>query len=314
MSNVKLLEVGSEEVGQRLDNFLLKHLRKVPKMLIYRIIRKGEVRVNKGRAQPSRRLELGDIVRVPPVSMVEAGEKVVPPKTQMARIEDLILYEDADLMVVNKPSGMAVHGGSGVSWGLVELVRNLRQDAKRVELVHRLDRDTSGAIILAKKMSVLRCLHEQIRQNQIEKRYLTLLAGHWPKNKQKVDLPLLRTTLGSGERMVEVSPDGKACLSYFFLQQQFDQAALMEVKLITGRTHQIRVHAKAQGCPVVGDDKYGIDEVNKRFKALGMASLALHAQRLVFEHPSTQRKIEIEAPLFKDFKQLISKLEQKDGK
>jgi 23S rRNA pseudouridine955/2504/2580 synthase len=309
-----MLEVDSEEVGQRLDNFLLKHLRKAPKMLIYRIIRKGEVRVNKGRAQPSRRLELGDIVRVPPVTIAEVGEKVVPPKVQMERIENLILFEDSDLMVINKPPGMAVHGGSGVSWGLVELVRNLRSDAKRVELVHRLDRDTSGAIILAKKMSVLRNMHEQIRQNQVEKRYLTLLAGQWPKNKQKVDLPLLRTTLGSGERIVEVSPDGKPCLSYFFLQQQFDQAALMEVKLITGRTHQIRVHAKAQGCPVVGDDKYGVDEINSEFKELGMASLALHAQRLVFVHPATNNKVEIEAPLFKDFKRIISKLEQQSGK
>ncbi|WFE67981.1 RluA family pseudouridine synthase [Thiomicrospira sp. R3] len=314
MSNVKFLEVGSEEVGQRLDNFLLKHLRKVPKMLVYRIIRKGEVRVNKGRAQPSRRLELGDIVRVPPVAMAEVGETVIPPKAQMDKIESLILYEDNDLLVINKPSGMAVHGGSGVSWGLVELVRNLREDARRVELVHRLDRDTSGAIILAKKMSVLRNLHEQIRQDQVEKRYLTLVAGQWPKGKQKVDLPLIKNTLRSGERMVDVSPDGKACLSYFFIQQQFAQVALMEVRLVTGRTHQIRVHARAQGCPVVGDDKYGFDEINKQFKALGMARLALHAKRLVFTHPLTNKQIEIEAPLFNDFTRTIKTLEQASGK
>ncbi|UQB42774.1 RluA family pseudouridine synthase [Thiomicrospira microaerophila] len=310
MSKVRFLEVTSEEVGQRLDNFLLKHLRKVPKMLVYRIIRKGEVRVNKGRAQPSQRLVLGDLVRVPPVAMAESGEVVTPPKTQQDKIEGLILYEDDDLLVINKPSGMAVHGGSGVSWGLVELVRNLREDARRVELVHRLDRDTSGAIILAKKMSALRSLHEQIRQDQVEKRYVTLLAGQWPKAKQKVDLPLLKNTLRSGERMVEVSPDGKPCLSYFFLQQQFKDAALMEVKLVTGRTHQIRVHARAQGCPVIGDEKYGFDEVNKLFKEWGMARLALHAKRLVFKQPSTQQTIEIEAPLFGDFTRIIKRLEQ----
>lgn len=313
MSKVRFLEVTSEEVGQRLDNFLLKHLRKVPKMLVYRIIRKGEVRVNKGRAQPSQRLVLGDLVRVPPVAMAESGEVVMPPKTQQDKIEGLILYEDDDLLVINKPSGMAVHGGSGVSWGLVELVRNLREDARRVELVHRLDRDTSGAIILAKKMSALRSMHEQIRQDQVEKRYVTLLAGQWPKAKQKVDLPLLKNTLRSGERMVEVSPDGKSCLSYFFLQQQFKDAALMEVKLVTGRTHQIRVHARAQGCPVIGDEKYGFDEVNKLFKAWGMARLALHAKRLVFKQPSTHQIVEIEAPLFGDFTRTIKRLEQEIG-
>lgn len=313
MSNVRMLVVDGEEAGQRLDNYLLKHLRKVPKMLVYRIIRKGEVRVNKGRAQPSRRLLEGDIVRVPPVAITEAGEKVTPPKVQMERIEDLILFEDADLIVVNKPSGIAVHGGSGVSWGLVELVRNLREDAKRVELVHRLDRDTSGAIILAKKMSVLRAMHLQIRQNEIEKHYLTLVCGQWPKDKQKIDLPLIKNTLRSGERIVQVSPDGKPCLSYFILQQQFEQAALMTVKLITGRTHQIRVHALSQGCPVVGDDKYGHEVQNKAFKTLGMSSLALHAQRLSFTHPVTGNKIEIEAPLFHDFKHIITVLEKARG-
>ena len=191
MSGVRWVEVMQEEAGQRLDNFLLKHLRKVPKALVYRIIRKGEVRVNKGRAQPSTRLAEGDVVRVPPVITAEAGEAVVPPKAQMEKIAGLILYEDDDLIVVNKPSGIAVHGGSGVSWGLVELIRNLRPDARRVELVHRLDRDTSGAIILAKKVSVLRHLHEQIRENKVEKLYLTLVAGVWPKHPEKVDLPLL---------------------------------------------------------------------------------------------------------------------------
>jgi 23S rRNA pseudouridine955/2504/2580 synthase len=313
MSNVKMLVVDQEEAGQRLDNYLLKHLRKVPKMLVYRIIRKGEVRVNKGRAQPSRRLVEGDVVRVPPVAITEAGEKVVPPKAQMARIEDLILYEDGDLIIVNKPSGIAVHGGSGVSWGLVELVRNLREDAKRVELVHRLDRDTSGAIILAKKMSVLRAMHEQIRQNQVEKQYLTLVTGQWPKDKQKIDLPLIKNTLRSGERIVQVSPDGKPCLSYFIVQKQFERAALMKVNLITGRTHQIRVHALSQGCPVVGDEKYGDEQQNKAFKALGMANLALHAQRLGFIHPVTGKKVEVEAPLFHDFNYIINVLEKHNG-
>lgn len=310
MSQVSWIEVTEEESGQRLDNFLLKHLRKVPKTLIYRVIRKGEVRVNKGRAQPSQRVLTGDVVRVPPIMVPEVGDTVKPPRAQMDKIAELVLYEDTDLIIINKPSGIAVHGGSGVSWGLIELVRELRSDARRVELVHRLDRDTSGAIILAKKTSVLRALHEQVRDNKVEKHYLTLLSGQWPKGKEKVDLPLLKNTLQSGERMVQVSDEGKPCLSYFMLQKQFKNAALMKVRLITGRTHQIRVHAQATGCPVIGDEKYGDEAANKYFKQLGMRRLALHAQFLQFIHPVTGQVVQVEAPLFNDFEQTIKLLNE----
>lgn len=310
MSQVSWIEVTEEESGQRLDNFLLKHLRKVPKTLIYRVIRKGEVRVNKGRAQPSQRVLTGDVVRIPPIMIPEAGDTVKPPRAQIDKIAELVLYEDADLIIINKPSGIAVHGGSGVSWGLIELVRELRPDARRVELVHRLDRDTSGAIILAKKTSVLRALHEQVRDNKVEKHYLTLLSGQWPKGKEKVDFPLLKNTLQSGERMVQVSDEGKPCLSYFILQKQFKNAALMKVRLITGRTHQIRVHAQAMGCPVIGDEKYGDEDANKYFKQLGMRRLALHAQFLQFIHPVTELVVQVEAPLFSDFEQTIKVLNE----
>lgn len=312
MSQVSWIEVTEEESGQRLDNFLLKHLRKVPKMLIYRIIRKGEVRVNKGRAQPSQRVLAGDVVRIPPVVVPEMGDTVKPPRAQIDKIAELVLYEDGDLIIINKPSGIAVHGGSGVSWGLIELVRELRPDARRVELVHRLDRDTSGAIILAKKTSVLRALHEQVRENKVEKHYLTLLAGQWPKGTEKIDLPLLKNTLQSGERMVQVSDEGKPCLSYFIVQKQFKNAALMKVRLITGRTHQIRVHAQSMGCPVIGDDKYGNEGANKMFKQLGMRRLALHAQFLQFVHPVTEQVVQVEAPLFNDFEQIIKLLNEQD--
>lgn len=309
MSGVQWLEVGSQEAGQRLDNYLLKHLKGVPKTLIYRIIRKGEVRVNKGRSQASRKLDEGDVVRVPPVVLPKAGQVVEPPKNQVERIEQYILYEDKDLLVVNKPSGIAVHGGSGVSWGLVELIRCARPLAKRIELVHRLDRDTSGVIVLSKKISVLRDLHQQIRQNQVLKRYLALVVGVWPDDLTKVDLPLKKNTLRSGERMVEVNVEGKPSVSYFECLAHYDQASLLKVTLETGRTHQIRVHCQASGYPIVGDAKYGDEAFNQVMKAKGMGHLALHSYQMGFRHPVTGEWLEVEAPLFSEFKAVVERLE-----
>lgn len=308
MSQVQMVTVSSEETGQRLDNFLLKHLRKAPKALIYRVIRKGEVRVNKGRAQPSTRVNEGDVVRIPPVKLPDTQAVIAPPRLQIDKLADLVLYEDDDLIVINKPSGIAVHGGSGVSWGLIELVRAFRPQAKRIELAHRLDRETSGAIILAKKTSVLRALHQQIRDSQVSKIYLVLVAGQWPKNTTKVDLPLVKNTLLSGERMVAVSEEGKPSLSYFKCLAQFEDAAFMQVNLITGRTHQIRVHAQAMGCPVVGDEKYGNEAINETYKQKGMRRLALHARSLSFIHPVSGQTLQIEAPLFKDFAATLKRL------
>jgi len=309
-AKVQMVDVGTEDAGQRLDNFLMRHLRKAPKTLIYRIIRKGEVRINKGRAKASTRLEVGDIVRIPPVRVPEKVEVLDSdiPVAQLKRIEESILYEDNDLMVVNKPSGVAVHGGGGINWGLIEVVRVLRPLAKRLELVHRIDRDTSGCLLIAKKASVLKHLHAQIRANQFDKRYLAIVMGSWPKNKQKMDLPLRKDHLPNGGWHVNVAKDGKQAISYFKVQQHLKGADLVSVKLKTGRTHQIRVHALAQGCALLGDDKYGDRTVNKKYRPLGMKRLALHAQFLGFTHPVTEEKMLFEAPLWPDFIKIIDVL------
>ncbi len=310
MSGVKRIEVTEEDEGQRVDNFLMRHLRKVPRTLIYRIIRKGEVRVNKGRVKVSTRLKAGDVVRIPPVKMpdkIEVNESDIP-YAQLKRIESSILFEDNDLIVMNKPSGVAVHGGGGVNWGLIEVVRLLRPLAKRLELVHRIDRDTSGCLLIAKKASVLKALHAQIRDNKFDKRYLAIVTGTWPKKVQKVELPLLKTHLKEGGWHVSVSKSGKEAVSFFRLKQSLQGCELMSVKLKTGRTHQIRVHALAQGCALLGDDRYGDRALNKQFRSMGMKRLALHAQFLGFTHPVTEEKVLFEAPLPSDFKKIMDVL------
>ncbi len=314
MANVRFVEVTEEDEGQRVDNFLMRHLRKAPRTLIYRIIRKGEVRVNKGRVKVSTRLKTGDRVRIPPVSVPDKVEVDVSdiPHAQLQRIEASILFEDKDLMVINKPSGIAVHGGGGLNWGLIEIVRVLRPLAKRLELVHRIDRDTSGCLLIAKKASVLKALHTQIRENKFDKRYLAIVMGRWPKNVQKVNLPLHKAHLKDGGWHVSVDPRGKEAVSYFRLEQALNGCDLMSVKLKTGRTHQIRVHALAQGCALLGDDRYGDRSLNKKFRPLGMKRLALHAQFLGFTHPVTQEKMLFEAPLYADFKQIINTLKIKE--
>lgn len=312
--SVKFVTATSEDAGQRIDNFLMRHCRGVPKSLIYRVIRKGEVRVNKGRVRQTTRLEAGDVVRIPPIKTAEKMQVKIP-LGQLACIEQAILYEDADLMVINKPSGVAVHGGSGIQFGLIEVVRELRPLAKRVELVHRLDRETSGCILVAKKASVLKALHEQIREDKMVKEYLALLSEHWPDNKTKIDLPLLKNTLQSGERMVVVDPDGKPSISFFKVEQRFKAVDLVSVRLKTGRTHQIRVHALSQGCPIIGDGKYGDKQVNKVFAKQGMKRLALHAQFLSFTHPNREEEgvMKVEAPLHEDFEMMLSSLSIERG-
>ncbi|BBP46273.1 pseudouridine synthase [Thiosulfatimonas sediminis] len=309
-TQVQFLDVGEEDSGQRLDNFLMRHFRKAPKALIYRIIRKGEVRVNKGRRKVSDHLQPGDVVRVPPLR-IEQPEKLDNseiPADELRQIEQSILFEDNDLIVVNKPSGVAVHGGGGIRFGLIEVLRALRPLARRLELVHRIDRDTSGCLLIAKKASVLKALHQQMRDDLFEKRYLAIVSGQWPKGLQKVDLPLKKEHLKDGGWHVKVAQDGKSALSYFELQQHLKGCDLMAVRLKTGRTHQIRVHALAQGCPLVGDDRYGDREVNKRYRKVGMKRLALHAHILGFIHPVTEQPMRFEAPLWSDFKRLIEEL------
>ncbi|VAW44332.1 Ribosomal large subunit pseudouridine synthase C [hydrothermal vent metagenome] len=319
MANVRMIEVTEEDEGQRVDNFMMRHLRKAPRTLIYRIIRKGEVRVNKGRVKVSTRLKAGDMVRIPPVKVpekVEINESDIP-HSQLKRIEESILFEDKDLMVINKPSGVAVHGGGGMNWGLIEVVRVLRPLAKRLELVHRIDRDTSGCLLIAKKASILKDLHAQIRANKFDKRYLAIVMGRWPdialNQVKKINLPLRKDHLENGGWHVFVAKkgeEGKEAVSYFRLEEHLNGCDLMSIKLKTGRTHQIRVHALAQGCALLGDDRYGNREENKRFRKMGMKRLALHAQFLGFTHPATQEWVEFEAPLYADFKQIISTLKK----
>lgn len=313
--SVKFFEVGEEDHGQRLDNFLMRHFRNVPKTLIYRIIRKGEVRINKGRVKPNTRINQGDVIRIPPIKVPEAvASSGEVPESLKKAIEASILFEDKDMLVVNKPAGLAVHGGSGIHFGLIEVVRSIRPLAKRIELVHRIDRDTSGCLMIAKKASVLKELHRQIREDKVEKTYRAITGCHWPEKKKKVDLPLEKNTLQSGERIVRVSPQGKPSISFFEVVERFNSVDLVSVRLKTGRTHQIRVHAQANHCGLVGDDKYGDKDINKAFRSLGMKRLALHAYSLKFLHPGQdyegKEALQIVAPLPQDFEQVLKNLRE----
>ena len=303
-------EVDSDHSGQRLDNFLMTRIKGAPKSLIYRIIRKGEVRVNKGRIKPDYRIKEGDVVRIPPVR-VRAESEVQPVPDKMAQnIERAILFEDDYLIAVNKPKGMAVHGGSGISLGLIEAMRVIRPDAKRLELVHRLDRDTSGVILVAKRRSVLVALHEMLRRKTgMQKRYLALVYGVWPKHIKEVKAPLLKNELKSGERIVRVDQQGKACHTRFSLQRRYEGYTLVNAEPVTGRTHQIRVHCQFAGQAIVGDDKYASDPQLKGSRAQGAKRMFLHAHTLRFKHPQTDVLLTIEAPLDSDFDGFLASLD-----
>lgn len=307
-SGVQMLEISSDLAGQRLDNFLMARLKGVPRSMVYRIVRKGEVRVNKGRIKPDYRLKTGDIVRVPPVRVSEPDTSV-PAKSLQQRVEDAVLYEDKSILVINKPSGIAVHGGSGINHGVIEALRAQRPDAHFLELVHRLDRDTSGCLLIAKKRSALRDLHEQLREHKMRKIYLALLKGNWGTKKQLIDAPLLKNTLKSGERMVKVDKEGKVARSIFQPLVSRSDASLVEVRLETGRTHQIRVHATYSGHPIAGDSKYGDEEFNKQMRNSGLKRLFLHASSLTFTLPGTEQKMTIEAPLDEQLQSILKKLE-----
>jgi len=309
-NKVQMVEVQAEQAGQRIDNFLVKILKGVPKTLVYRILRKGEVRVNKGRIKPDYRIQAGDLVRIPPLRLSETN-KTTPGQHALQRVQDAIIHEDDVLLILNKPSGIAVHGGSGLSYGIIEALRALRPEAPFLELVHRLDRETSGCLIIAKRRSALRNLHEQMRGDKMEKRYLALLKGKWQGGERRVDAPLRKNILKSGERMVEVNPEGKAALSIFTPDTIYKDASLVSVKLITGRTHQVRVHARHLGMPIAGDEKYGDDEFNARMKQLGLKRLFLHAHRLGFEHPKSGERFTISAPLSEDLEAVLEKLGNK---
>ncbi|WP_163833915.1 23S rRNA pseudouridine(955/2504/2580) synthase RluC [Spartinivicinus ruber] len=304
---VQYLTIDSEQAGQRLDNWLTTRLKGVPKGKIYRIIRKGEVRVNKARVKPEYRVVAGDIVRVPPVRVSQTTPKAQPHQKVLQDLEQSILYEDSQFLVLNKPSGLAVHGGSGISYGVIEGLRKLRPNIKSLELVHRLDRDTSGCLLVAKRRSMLRYLHEIIREGHIDKIYQAVVLGRWSKRRKQISAPLRKNEPRAGERIVKVDPEGKQALTEFEVIQYYPELTLVQAKPITGRTHQIRVHTQYAGHPIVGDEKYGDFAVNRQLKSKGFNRLCLHAAQLIFELPDGTL-FNIEAPLPESIQQTLAQL------
>ena len=303
---VRFVEVPAECDGQRIDNFLIRTLKGVPKSLVYRILRTGEVRVNKGRARPEHRVAAGDSVRLPPIRVAaEDDAPAMPARGLLERLEAAILYEDARLLVLDKPSGIAVHAGSGIDAGVIEGLRVLRPEVF-LELAHRLDRDTSGVLVLAKTPETLRAIHDALNTRSTDKRYLALVRGAWRGGEHVVDAPLRKGMIRGGERMVEVAPDGKPALSRFRPLRRHADCTLVEVTIETGRTHQIRVHAAHLGHPLAGDDKYGDPAFNRTLAALGLRRLFLHAQLLSL--PLGGRQLTLEAPLCPELARVLDTL------
>ena len=282
MNQVRFLEVAHEYDGQRLDNFLQRELKGVPKTRLYRALRKGEIRVNKGRCKPDRRLRAGDLVRIPPLRVAAPRQLDGVPARYADLLERGLVYESSGLWVINKPAGLAVHGGSGLNFGLIECLRKLRPEERFLELVHRLDRDTSGCIMVARKAAVLKNLHEQLRRNQVDKRYLALVQGRWSAKRSFVEAPLQKNMLKSGERVVRVDAAGKPARTEFRVLRRFAECTLVEARPVTGRTHQIRVHARHAGHPIMGDEKYCDRDSHREFAEYGLKRLFLHAKSLRF--------------------------------
>ena len=305
-------EIDAERAGQRLDNYLLGALKGVPRSHVYRLIRSGQVRVNSGRSAPSYRLQAGDRVRVPPVGVRPAAAPLATPD-RFDWLGERIIYEDSRVLVVDKPAGLAVHGGSSISLGCIEALRLLRPTSKDLELAHRLDRGTSGCLLLAKRRSTLRVLHELLREGQVEKRYLTLVKGRWADDNKEIDAPLVTRRVG-GEARVKVDPSGKEARSTFRTLDRFGKTAtLLEVSIDTGRTHQIRVHAAHAGHPVAGDERYGDKDCNDYMKSFGLQRMFLHAHSLSFDWPESGEPFSVSAPLPDDLKAVLTALEIKGG-
>ena len=305
--SVTWLEVGEEAEGQRLDNFLLRIAKGVPKSHIYRIVRSGEVRVNKGRVAADYRLQVGDQLRVPPMRTAERPSQAAVPARDFE-----IAWEDHALMVIDKPAGVAVHGGSGVSFGVIEQLRRARPLAKFLELAHRLDRDTSGLLVVAKKRMALTKLHDQFRDGGISKRYLALVKGRWRNELQHVRLPLHKYLTADGERRVSVNPEGKPSHSIMRLVARWENFSLVEVELKTGRTHQIRVHLAHLGFPIAGDDKYGDFSLNKVLQKTGLGRMFLHAAELALPHPLSGAPLQLESPLPGELRSFVERLDRNE--
>jgi 23S rRNA pseudouridine955/2504/2580 synthase len=308
---VRQQEVDAETAGQRLDNFLLGQLKGVPRSHVYRLIRSGQVRVNSGRVTAGHRLQAGDRVRVPPVASRPATVQTATPDS-LDWLTERVIFEDARILVIDKPAGLAVHGGSSISLGCIEALRLLRPETKDLELAHRLDRGTSGCLLLAKRRSVLRVLHELLREGLVEKRYLALLQGRWPEATTEVDVPLVTRRVG-GEARVKVDASGKEAQSSFHLLERFGKtASLVEVSIATGRTHQIRVHAAHSGHPVAGDERYGDRDFNTYLQSFGLQRMFLHAHSLAFAWPDSDEEFSASAPLPEDLRAVLTALEVKN--
>jgi 23S rRNA pseudouridine955/2504/2580 synthase len=315
-NKVSFVEIDENHDGQRLDNFLITHLKGVPKTHIYRIIRKGEIRVNKGRVKQTTRLKQGDSLRIPPIRLSERSLDGLDGQ-KYSFLGQSVLFEDDALLIINKPSGMAVHAGSGITVGVIEALRAYRSDLKYIELVHRLDRETSGVLVLAKKASALKILHNDFKTNslknpRLDKRYLTLVKGSWRDGSRRVTKALDTNSRRHGERYVVVDESGRYASSIMTPKAVSDVASLVEVKLLTGRTHQVRVHALSENHPVAGDQKYGEQEFNKKMKSQGLSRLFLHAARLTFFHPLTEKSTTIEAPLPTELMSVLTNLSLAD--
>ena len=317
--SVSLITVAEHEAGQRLDNYLIKILKGVPKSHIHRIIRAGEVRLNKKRCKPDSRIQTGDLLRIPPVRTAEKQRSSENRAQAVPAREFTIIYEDDALLVIDKPAGVAVHGGSGVSFGVIEQIRRARPEVRYLELVHRLDKDTSGLLMIAKKRSALVKLHEAIRNDHPKKIYLALGVGKLPNDSFHVKLPLFKYTGAQGEKMVRVSEDGQSAHTIFRVLNRFSDdllhqvglshLTLVQATLKTGRTHQIRVHLQSQQCPIAGDERYGDYQANKRLQKLGLKRMFLHAAELHLDHPLTGEKLILKAPLPQDLAQFVLMLE-----
>jgi 23S rRNA pseudouridine955/2504/2580 synthase len=304
LTKVRKISIDGELAGQRIDNFLRRELPGVPKSRLYRLLRRGEVRVNGGRIKAEYKLQEGDEVRLPPVRLRPEGAE--PSAAMTSRVADRVIFEDKRLLVIDKPTGIAVHGGSGISHGVIELLRHARPDLRDLSLVHRLDRETSGCLVLAKRRSALRSLHALFREGVVEKNYLALTVGDWQLGEQLIDAPLLVQNRSGGERHVIVSKEGKSAQTRIQLSRTYGQYSLVQCSPLTGRTHQIRVHAQHVGFPLVGDERYGDAEENKKAKALGLPRLFLHAQSIAFPDSSGNEQ-HFTTPLAEDLERFLSK-------
>ncbi len=307
-TEVKQVVISSDQSGQRIDNFLQRELGGIPRSRIYQMLRKGEVRVNKGRIKQTYKLQAGDTIRIPPVFAEQSRSEPVVSDNLASILAESVLYEDDALVILNKPAGLSVHGGTGQKLGLIEAIRVLQPENEKLELVHRLDKETSGCLLLAKNLRALRQLHEDMKCGKVAKIYTALLAGRLERNRIRVNKPLARNRQRAGERLVGIDEQGKEAVSIFKTKQYFSDATLVEIELVTGRTHQIRVHSASLGHPVVADTKYGDKAINDTYRKRGLRRLFLHASGLQLRSPADGKKLKILAPLDRQLESILRKI------